>query len=183
MPADPTRYLALEGPDGSAKSTHSDALAAALRERGYDATSWHHEPHPDGAAGLARVAHYIAARRALLLSPPAAVTVLDRGPMSGVVYARSMWLAFVPYAETGMCEAAFDASHWWSGLPLVVLDAPDAELDARLAARGEDPSLSHPERREWRRCAEAWGWRVVDTGRPREDVTAELVAWAIARLA
>lgn len=168
--------LHIEGGHGTGTSTHADALAAALRALGHDATAYHHPRHPDGATGLERVRHYIDARRELRRTLPTAprmdrprrAIVSDRGPWSGLVYARAVGCS--------VAEAAMDCA-LWGGAPLY-LDGPDATLDARLMLRGEDPASAWPERAEWRRLAAAEGWRCVDTGRARAVVEAEVLTWA-----
>lgn len=186
-------FLLIEGCHATGTSTAADALAADLCARGIRAVSWHHPRHPDGAEGLARVTHYEAARRALRhmahkhprmdrLAPPE-VIVLDRGPWSGLVHARALEAADTRRLDSGHHVAAAEIALWWQGLPVVLLDASDATLDARLLLRGEDPAASHGERAQWRRLAAAEGWPVVSTDRPRADVAADLLALALRVLA
>jgi len=178
------RFLCLEGPDGSAKSTHADALAAALAARGIDATSWHHPVHPAGAVGLARVVHYERSR--VWTRHPRhlhAVYVLDRGPWSGLVHARALEAQDTRRLDSGHSVAAAELALWWEGLPVAMLDAADATLDARLILRGEDPAASHGERAQWRRLAAAEGWPVVATDGDRDGVTRALLTWALRVLA
>jgi len=183
-----TRYLTIEGCHATGSSTHADALAAALRDAGHDAVSWHHPRHPDGATGLARVEHYIDARR-VLWALRNAVVVVDRGPFSGLVHARACVAAYVPGAP-GDGLAAMDCATFGSLCAVAYLDvlgpdgAPDdATLDARLLLRGEDPRESHHERAQWRRLAAAERWPVVDTSGPREATGAALLTWALRVLA
>jgi thymidylate kinase len=185
-----TRFLAIEGCHATGTSTHADALAAALAARGIDAVAWHHPVHPAGAVGLARVVHYEASRRWTRFLSIAdrtgmthAVHVLDRGPWSGLVHARALEAQDTRRLDSGHSVAAAELALWWEGLPVVLLDASDATLDARLLLRGEDPRESHHERAQWRRLAAAEGWPVVDTSGPREAVGAALLAWALRVLA
>jgi hypothetical protein len=182
-----TQWLCLDGPDGGGHSTHADALAAALAARGIDAVSWHHPVHPAGATGLARVCHYEASRRWTrvldLAEAPHAVYVLDRGPWSGLVHARALEAQDTRRTDSGHSVAAAEIALWWMDLPVVLLDAPDATLDARLLLRGEDPRESHHERAQWRRLAASEGWTVVDTSGPREATGAALLTWALRVLA
>lgn len=172
------KILYLEGGHGVGTSTHADALAASLRALGHDAVAYHHPRHPDGATGLARVRWYIDARRELRRTLPTAprmdrprrVVVSDRGPWSGLVYARAVGCSVV--------EAAMDCA-LWGGAPLY-LDAPDATLDARLLLRGEDPASAWPERAEWRRLAAAEDWPTIDTSAPVAEVTRALLRLAVA---
>jgi thymidylate kinase len=184
-----TRWISIEGPDGGGHSTHADALAAALRDAGHDARAYHHEPHLAGATGLARVCHYEASRRFVRHAKAASprmdrpcrerVIVMDRGPWSGLVHARALEAQDTRRLDSGHSVAAAELALWWGGLPVVMLDASDATLDARLLLRGEDPRESHAERAQWRRLAAAEGWPVVDTSRPREAVAGDLLAWAL----
>jgi len=188
-----TRFLTIEGCHATGTSTHADTLAAALAARGIDATAWHHPAHPAGAVGLARVVHYEAARRFVRhakAAPPrmdrpcrARVVVLDRGPWSGLVHALALKAADTRRLDSGFGVAAAELALWWDGLPVVMLDASDATLDARLLLRGEDPRQSHHERAQWRRLAAAEQWPVVDTSGSREAVAGDLLAWALRVLA
>ncbi len=185
-----TRFLAIEGCHATGTSTHADALAAALAARGIDAVAWHHPVHPAGAVGLARVVHYEASRRWTRFLSIAdrtgmthAVHVLDRGPWSGLVHARALEAQDTRRLDSGHSVAAAELALWWEGLPVVLLDASDATLDARLLLRGEDPRESHHERAQWRRLAASEGWPVVDTSGPREVTGAALLAWALRVLA
>ena len=181
------RFLLVEGGHGAGTSTHADALAAALAARGIDAVSWHHPRHPDGAEGLERVVHYERSRvwtrdwrdpRELH-----AVYVLDRGPWSGLAYARSLEAADTRRLDSGHSVAAMELALWWLDAPVAYLDAADATLDARLLLRGEDPAASHGERAQWRRLAAAEGWPVVATDGDRDGVTRALLTWALRALA
>jgi len=179
-----TRFLTIEGCHATGTSTHADALAAALAARGIDAVAWHHEPHPAGAVGLARVVHYERSR--VWTRHPRhlhAVYVLDRGPWSGLVHARALEAQDTRRTDSGHSVAAAELALWWEGLPVVLLDASDATLDARLRLRGEDPRESHAERAQWRRLAASEGWPIVDTSGPREVTGAALLAWALRVLA
>lgn len=177
-------YLALDGCHATGTSTHADALAEALRRQGFDAAAYHHPRHPEGCGPEARVAWYAGARAQLVGLPPAPVVVMDRGPVSGIVYARSTGLQ----APALFAEA--DARRWAQGLGLrwAWLDADDALLCARIAARGERPELFEAERRRWREASSRdrsapWARSLaVDTGRPAADVRAELLAWALGAL-
>ena len=191
-----TRFLAIEGCHATGTSTAAAALAAALRDAGHDARAYHHDPHPAGAVGLARVCHYERTRERLrcgaVMRDDASpvVIVMDRGPWSGIVHALALEAADTRRLDSGHSVAAMELALWWEGLPVVMLDvlgpdgAPDdAALDARLILRGEDPRESHHERAQWRRLAAAEGWPVVDTSGPREATGAAMLAWALRVLA
>ena len=182
-----TRFIFVEGGHGAGTSTHADALAAALRARNIDAVAWHHPRHPDGAEGLARVVHYERSRAWTRgwRDPREmhAVYVLDRGPWSGLAYARSLEAADVRRLDSGHHVAAAELALWWLDTPVAYLDADDATLDARLLLRGEDPAASHGERAQWRRLAAAEGWPVVATDGDRDGVTRALLTWALRVLA
>ena len=166
-------FLTVDGCHGTGTSTHADALAAGLRAEGYDAAAYHHPRHPAGAEGSARVRHYIGARDDLMRSPPAAVVVMDRGALSGLAHARASGDA------EAVAVAEMDVDPWWYGVPVVVLDASDEALDARLRARGEDPLGAEAERCEWAHLCRERGLRVVRTDRDADVVRAELLAWAL----
>lgn len=188
-----TKWILVEGCHATGTSTAADALAADLRASGRHAIAWHHEPHPAGAVGLARVVHYEASRRALRhmaherprMDRPASpeVIVCDRGPWSGLAYARSLEAADTRRLDSGHHVAAAEIALWWQDAPVLYLDASDRTLDARLLLRGEDPAASHGERAQWRRLAVAEGWPVVSTDRPRADVAGDLLALALRVLA
>lgn len=188
-----TRFLTIEGCHATGTSTHADALAAALRAQGIDAVAWHHPRHPDGAEGIARVVHYERSRRFVRhakAAPPRMdrpcrerVVVMDRGPWSGLVHALALEAAGVRRLDSGHHVAAMELALWWDGLPVAMLDAADATLDARLLLRGEDPAASHGERAQWRRLAAAEGWPVIATDGDRDGVTRALLTWALRVLA
>ena len=78
-----TRLVVLEGPDGSGKSTLTDALASALGARYY-----HHPPPPLDSDAWAAALHYASAREALRREcwrASTALVVTDRGAWSTLV--------------------------------------------------------------------------------------------------
>lgn len=181
------RFLILDGADGTGTSTHADALADALRDRGIVASAYHHPRHPAGFDGAARVAWYAGARAQLAAewrrlgdvlavceddSPR--VVVLDRGPLSGVAYA----MAHAPDAAALAWQGVEAWERAAGECPAAWLDAADDALDARLAARGEDVRGAWPERAAWRALAAERGLRRFDTGGERGAVGRELAAWA-----
>lgn len=170
-----TRVVFVEGCHATGTSSAAIALADALRARGVDAVAWHHPAHPAGATGADRVAHYVEARRALL-EPAAAVIVVDRGPWSGVAYARSLVADGTSPLLAGLSLARVELALHWRDAQVIHLDASDAVLDARLMLRGEDAIASWPERRAWRVLARERGWRSVDTSGDRAATLAALLA-------
>lgn len=176
------KVLILDGCHGTGTTTHADRLADALDGRLWTprtpvvARAYHHPPHPDGLAGAARIAWYAGARAQMLAGGHLPdVLVMDRGPWSGFVYARTQFVEPSHAINMAMIEATTEP--WWSA-PWVALDAPDDVLDARLRARGEDPEHSHAERREWAGISVPR----IRTDRDADEVTADLLAWALAAL-
>jgi thymidylate kinase len=176
-----TIYLAVDGCHGTGTSTHADALAEALRGELFDARAYHHPRHPDGCDSAARVAWYAGARAQLAEHPIAPIVVMDRGPMSGVVYAHA---ARLPTADVRL--ALEDSNHWTldRGLVWVWLDAPDTELDARILARNERPAAFGAERAAWRQHVRSLvpasrPAHLLNTGVDAASVRADLLAWAI----
>lgn len=173
-----TRWLCLEGPDGSAKTTLTDTLAESLRFLGLDAVSWHHPEHPAGTVGESRVAHYVESRRALWAMPNA-VVVMDRGPWSGIVHARSVQDAGASWLASGVGIAAMECATFGSNCAVTLLTAPDDVLDARLTKRGEDPAEFHAERAQWLALAASEGWPIVDTSGDVIVVAQRILRWAL----
>lgn len=184
-----TVFLTVDGADGVGTSSHADALAAGLRSHRIDARAYHHPKHPAGCDGVARVAWYMGARAemvarevALMAALSSAgddalrVIVMDRGPLSGVVYAESLHPSDPGRVAARRLAAEEREREPWRSAPTVVLDADDEVIDARLAARGERPADSWGERWAWARIA---GRDRVDTGRDADAVRAELLAWAL----
>lgn len=175
------KVLILDGCHGTGTTTHAQRLAAALRWHGLDAIAWHHHRHPDGCEGLARVRWYAHDRaRIARLGKP--VVVLDRGPQSGLCYSESLLPGTLNRAEAIACAHA-EIKAFGRTARMAVLNAPDDVLDARLAARGEDPTQSHAERRVWAQLlAQHPTATVVRTDRDADEVAADLLAWALAAL-
>ena len=170
-----TRVIFVEGCHATTTTSSAVALANALHTYGVDAVAWHHPAHPAGAFGADRVAHYAEARRALR-GPGPAVWVCDRGPWSGVAYARSLVAAGLSPLASGLALARVEIALHWHDAQALHVDAADAVLDARLHLRGEDPAASWPERRAWRALARERGWRTVDTSGDRATTLATLLA-------
>lgn len=163
-----TTYIILEGPDGGGHTLHAQYLSITLRNMGARARSWAHPKHPEGAVGLARVHHYIGAREAM--DGSCDVLVMDRGPWSGVAHALAVEAQDPRRRDSGLLPALADAAKW-IGAHVIYLDAPDDELDRRIASRGENPQDSWAERRAWRELADEQAWvRVSTLALPRETL-------------
>ena len=173
-----TRYITLEGCHGTGSSTHADTLTESLRFLGIDAVSWHHPAHPDGAVGESRVAHYVEARRALWAMPNA-VVVMDRGPWSGIVHARSVQDAGASWLASGVGLASMECATFGSNCAVALLTAPDDVLDGRLTKRGEDPAEFYDERVQWLALAASEGWPIVDTSGDVIVVAQRILRWAL----
>ena len=178
--------LCLDGGHGVGTSTHAEELAIALRARGYSAEHYHHPRHPDGCDGAARVAWYVSQRGALadhlrtLGDDAPGVVVLDRGPLSGAVYARACGI------DDGVALA--DCERWRAmGLCTRVLCAPWDVVRERLVSRGEDPAHAEAESVVWRALSSFhcdmddlsdYVDGYVSTDQPVAAVTALLVDWS-----
>lgn len=190
-----TVVLALVGPEAAGKSSHARALAAALRQHGIPATSFHHPPPPSTPCDdpFARALWYWLQRTKVgldTLRHPPRVIVADRWNESTLAFAR------VQPADVAarMIDAVEQETDAWctAGLPAVEsihLDAPDAVLDARTRARGDEASAIdlHPrtaEMRAWYRAnaTQYHSGRRIDTSAPREEVQRALLDEAISTL-
>ena len=162
--------VVIEGPDGVSKSTVARALAGALSDLG--ARAWHHGPplpmRPRDPWSMAL--HYAAERASLAAAmrdgTEAPVVIADRWVISAAVFAE----------VRGHCEA-YDLARMESHrLPrpalVVVLDAPDAVLDARRPDASPDEVRARAAYRNPSRLSR-WGAVVVDADRPVAEVVAE----------
>lgn len=177
-----TVLLCLDGGHGVGTSTHAEELAMALRARGYSAVHYHHPRHPDGCDGAARVAWYVAQRGALadhlrvLGDDAPGVVVLDRGPLSGAVYARACGI--------DDRDALADCERWRAlGLRTRQLHASWTAVSRRLREREEDPRHAVKEHERWVRAIgdptlDDYVTGYASTDQPAAAVTALLVEWA-----
>lgn len=168
-------YVALEGPHGAGKSTLADAFAERLKRDGVDARAFHHA-HADSSLTPWQRALYFAQQRADIVAAhqhyahAPRVVVCDR-------WSLSTWIDLAAAQDGPLRTALQRLVHAEAeALPLVqivILDAPDDVLRARLEARGEthDPELAARSRR----FARGTGAPIVDTSAPRADVVARLV--------
>lgn len=197
------RFVVLEGPDGSGKSTQVGRLAAALRDRGCTVV----ETFEPGATALgARI-------RALVLDGPASsvagaapaataealLMAADRAQHVAEVVrpalARGEWVVcdrFVPSSLVyqgiarglGVAEIAA-ASRWATGGldpdVVVVLDVADDVAEARRAhtdrLEREAAPFHAAVRRGYRELAAEHGWAVVDADGSEADVAAAI--WSV----
>ncbi len=186
--------LALVGPEAAGKSSHAETLAAALRARGIPATPFHHPPPPpEMETPFARALWYWQQRIDLGLR------MCREAPQ--VIVADRWWESTRAYAVVQphdvakmMLDAVEHEIDVWAAIDTlprvecILLDAPDAVLDARTRARGAEASAIdlHPRTSEMR----AWyrnerfrrKWRRVNTSPEREAVCEDLLNEAAERL-
>jgi thymidylate kinase len=140
--------IVIEGADGTGSTTHTHGLATALSVRGHRARAWQH--HRPAARDPWCVALDYATQRAKLLADHAnendLVLVVDRWWPTAHVEAlcNPEGLDRSRFASLARAEAL----HSISPALVVVLDAPDAVLDARMAAR-QPPEV--PDARDYAR--------------------------------
>ena len=177
------RIIVLEGPDGTGKTRHVRALADALTDASIQAMRWGH----GGLLGLANptpweAALYYARQRAELASvirqgwhDAARVIVCDRWWHSTVILGAAL------RGEHDLPLSSLVIAEEWAWPKVVpittlVLTAPDAVLDERLARRGT-PTTDRDRaiRRAYDTCHYTHDCDRVDTSGPPEAVTARLV--------
>jgi len=139
--------LVIEGADGTGSTTHAHGLATALSVRGFRALSWQHE-RPTSRDPWVCALDY-AMQRAQLLERHASehdlVLCLDRWWHTAHVEALCNPEGYDRSRFASLARA--EALHSISPALLVVLDASDATLDARMALRGETPDARDAQRR------------------------------------
>lgn len=171
--------IVLEGNHASGKSAHADALAASLERLGVAAVSYHHPPartrDPYGAALWYATERHEVCRYV----PRASVLVADRWYFSTEVVGYTM--------RQDALHALASAERQALPTPalVLVLDAPDAVLDARIEARGAAVTDVDRAARSWyrdRNVLRSWGAEVVDTSGPVEEVEARILARVLAAL-
>lgn len=180
------KLIAVDGNHGSGKSHHVRALAANLRKHGVRASAWQHRApavtDPYGAA-----LDFAAQRHLYVTNPLYAaneVRVTDRWVLSTAAVARTLpGDTHLPLA----LDALVDAERYALPRPwlTLVLDAPDAELDARIRARGAEVSdVDRACREVYRNAAvlRMWGAVWVNTDRPVEGVEADVLTLALRAL-
>ena len=176
------KLIVIEGCDGTGTSTHTEALAYNLRECGYKVIEFHHPPPPKGCSPWTRVTHYASERSKLVdqYGGTDVVVVADRWYHSTLVFAAIIDGAL----KTRLHVLAQMEKHT---LPaptmLAVLDASDAELDVRLAKRGEVVQPSDTVQREaYRRTVCPIATITLDTGNHRDAVRGMLLDTALISL-
>ena len=185
------KLIAVDGNHGSGKSHHVSALVAALVARGIHARAFHHAPPPmDRPRDPWSVAlHYAACRAAWWQAvqeghEEADVVVADRWVLStdAIALARPSYDT-TAYAMVRL--ALVEAGILPTPDLVVVLDASDTTLNARILARGVEVTDTDRACREVYRNAavlRVWAAVRVDTDRPVEVVEAEVLALALRAL-
>lgn len=182
------KLLVVEHQHGAGGTHHVTALVAALCARGIHARAFHHAPPPmDRPRDPWSVALHYAAERAAWWQAvqegheEADAVVADRWLESS----KAIGLSLRPFDTIGDAMLAFVRAEQ-RVLPIpalvVVLDAPDAELDRRIRARGVEVTNTDRACREVYRNAAVlrmWGAVWVNTDRPVEVVEAEVLALAL----
>lgn len=177
--------IAIEGPDGVGKTTHVRAAVEHLRAQGIEARAFHHtKPDTDDPVEAARI---YAQQRCDLVDglTPGDVVVADGWNIStwahGLTMASDVARAMGDVADDEGYGEDIPKGHFDAYIGLVILDAPDEVLDARLASRGESlPDGRHRERGYYRLLS---SYRNIDSfdASPSDATarTARCVAWVI----
>lgn len=157
QPKGPT-LIVIEGTDATGTTTHTSGTAAALSLRGHRALFWSHE-RPASRDPWVCALDY-ATQRALLLERFAdesdLVLCVDRWWPTAHVEALCNPEGYDRSRFASLARA--EALHPVSPALLVVLDAPDAVLDARMSARDEVPDArDHARRKGYREAIEHRG--------------------------
>lgn len=175
--------LVLTGPHGVGKSAHAGWLRTGLRKAGVRATLWAIAPPPaECVTPFDKALHYAMDRlRALHYARgiESEVLVVARWDESTCAAARAIAGEQGAMADAMVCLATCESDLRAVHVYRQLLDAPDAELDARLLRR-DGRTQTPAERaeaawmRHWMRpCAP------ILTDRPAEAVRADVLAWAL----
>lgn len=169
--------LVIEGPDAAGKSTLVDALAADL-----DGAPFHHSRPRRGADPLEAALHYACVRRAWVLAWPhhtnGGLLILDRSHWSSRVLGRAIGDTLSRREREAMIDLSLMEEQTLPRGLVLLCDAPDAVLDARLAARGTPTTdLDRAVRVEYRHQAGMRGWERIDTTGPLESVVPRVVRY------
>ena len=177
------KLIVIEGGDGTGTTTHADTLAVALCRGGYAALAYHHPPHPPGCTHWERSLHYALARAKVCskLRETDTVLVADRWYHSTWAYTAALTGEPVRVSMLGL--SLYEDSILPPITLAVMLDAPDEVLDARLRARGRDPTADERVIRNGYRGYLAGSMdAIVDTAAPCEAVGARLLELSLAAL-
>lgn len=172
---DSPTIIALEGPDGSGKTRHARAIADGLERAGISASLVAHA-QPRGTTPWARALDY-AHQRAEWSEQwgawGASVVIADRWWLSTQI------LGLVLDNDSLMSLAEAECRALGHPALTVVLTAPDAVLDARLAVRGTPTTDRDREiRRMYESHARVSGMPIVDTSGPVADVQGRIKSLA-----
>lgn len=172
------RIVAFCGPHAVGKSTQTDAVADALTREGVAAWVWHHQ---GGGYGPVHAALQFALQRAELVAAwddraTPDVVIADRWAVDTSILATVLAAQGRANEAAALRSIADAEARTLPPARYVLLDAPDAVLDARALARGRATTATEAaERAEVRRQAGLRGWPVVGEGDPAA-VTRALVA-------
>lgn len=164
MSTDQARLVIIEGPDASGKTAVADCIAAMLDAptSPIAARAFHHTRNGGSSDLYIRALDYAHQRAALCRAT-------DNG-MDDVILCDRWWHStHVEAFRTSDSALGTLARAEEIALPrpllVVVLDAPDHVLDARMAARGEKPTQADRDRRSiYRECAgpaHAWDGETI----------------------
>lgn len=175
------KLIVLEGNHASGKSAHADALAASLERLGVAAHAFHPTTPATRDPYLAALTYAVERRHfcAWCERPGAPVLVADRWHFSTEV------VGYTTHQDALHALAHAERQALPTPALVLVLDAPDATLRARIEARGAAVTDVDRAARSWyrdRNVLRSWGAEVVDTSGPVEEVEARILARALAAL-
>lgn len=130
--------IVIEGCDGTGTTTHTEKLGYALAATFGDdrVRVYRHPPHRPGAGDWERSLHYARERAEMVAREgDGRIIVCDRWVHSTEALALS--LRGDPTGSRMLALSALERATLPPPVLTVMLDAPDAVLDARLTARGE----------------------------------------------
>lgn len=130
--------IVIEGCDGTGTTTHTEKLGYALAATlGDDRVRvYRHPPHRPGAGDWERSLHYARERAEMIAREgEGRIIVCDRWVHS--TDAIALALRGDPIGSRMLALSALERATLPQPVLTVMLDAPDAVLDARLTARGE----------------------------------------------
>lgn len=180
-----THLLVIEGQHGAGKTAQTKAVAAALRARGIDAGAWHHATPADATTPFSAALVYTHQRAELCAwaeREGPRVLVVDRWHHSTEVVGWTL-----DGRERNALFRLVVAEKAASPQPslVVVLDAPDATLDANILGRGAAIKSADWLARPWYRdetVLRGWGAHRVDTSGDVAATTARLTGMSLVLL-